>query len=113
MKLQDYLILYEQVTESDGTGGQRLSDPVEIGRLWGNVKPLTGNIAMTFQQLTGTQGYEVTFRTDFERKPDRVYYLEYEGIYGNVKLFIHSVQVDKHYTKLICKSENRLPVEHT
>ena len=110
MKLQDELILYDQKSVSDGAGGRTPSPLTEITKLWGNVKPLSGGMGLTFQQMNGTQGYEVIIRTDFERLPDRNYIIGYNGIYGEMLLFILYPMIDKHYTKFICKGENKLPV---
>lgn len=110
MKLQDKITIYERVSTSDGAGGRIPGALTEVTWVWGNVKPLTGMIGMTFQQINGTQGFEAVIRTDFDFPPEREYYLGYESIYGEVKLLIHSIQIDKHYTKIIAKSENKLPV---
>jgi len=111
MKLHDELIVYEQVTVSDGAGGKAPGDLTEVTRLWGAVKPLSGMMAMTFQQTYGTQGFEVIIRTDFLFAPDRTYMIEYKGIYGNQIFSIAYPIIDKHYTKLICKSENKYPLK--
>jgi len=113
MKLQDELILYEQNSVSDGAGGMTSAPLTEITKLWGNVKPLSGSMGMNFQQMNGVQGYEVTIRTDFDRLPDRNYILGYIGIYGERSLFILYPVIDKHYTKFICKGENKLPTTVT
>ena len=110
MKLQDKIKIYERVSTSDGAGGRTPGALTEVTWVWGNVKPMTGMIGMTFQQINGTQGFDVTIRTDFDFPPEREYYLGYESIYGEVILLIHSVQIDKHYTKIIARSENKLPV---
>jgi len=108
MKLQDALILYSEASVDDGAGGKIPSTPVEVARLWGNVKPMGGMMAMTFQQMHGTQGFVVWVRSDFERVPDRKYLIKYEGIYGDIWLSIVSTEIDKHYTKFTCKSENKV-----
>ena len=113
MKLQDSIKIYERLSTSDGAGGRTPGALSLVTTTWGNVKPLSGFIGMTFQNIQGTQGYDVTIRTDFDFPPERTYYLGYEGIYGEVLLLIHSVQIDKHYTKLICKSENKPTVQTT
>jgi hypothetical protein len=113
MKLQDALILYSRTVTSDGAGGKIPGVLVKVCDLWGNVKPLTGMIAMSFQQLTGTQGFEIITRTDFDFEPDREYILGYEGIYGEKIMIIHSVQIDKYYTKFICKGENKTGVQYS
>lgn len=113
MRLHDSLILYSEASVDDGAGGKTPSAPVEEARLWGNVKPLGGMMGMTFQSLTGVQGYSVTVRTDFDRRPDRKYLIKYEGIYGDLWLTIHSVEVDRFFTKFICKSENATPVRYS
>jgi hypothetical protein len=113
MKLQDALILYTRIVTNDGAGGKIPGALVKVCDLWGNIKPLAGMIGMTFQQLTGTQGFEIVTRTDFDFEPNREYILGYEGIYGELIMIIHSVQIDKHYTKFICKSENKCPVQTT
>ena len=113
MKLQDRMTLYSRTVTSDGAAGMTPGALVEVQKLWGNVKPLAGMIGMQFQMINGTQGFEVIIRTDFDFPPNREYILVHEGIFGNVQMLIHSVQVEKHYTKLICKSENKLPVQTT
>jgi len=109
MKLQDELVLYEEVSVSDGAGGQIPSEPREVMTLWGNVKPMTGFIGMSFQQMAGTQGFEIIIRTDFDFPPGRKYMIGYQGIYGEHFMLIHSVQINKYYTKIIAKSENEPP----
>ena len=111
MKLQDRLILYERESTSDGAGGQIPGDLTQVAILWGKVKPLSGMIGMTFQQLNGSQGFEVIIRTDFDFAPDRKYMIGYQGIYGEHLFMIIYPEIDKYYTKFICKSENKLPVQ--
>jgi len=113
MKLQDRMILYSRNTASDGAAGKTPGALVEVMKIWGNVTPLQGMIGMQFQMVTGTQGFEIMMRTDFDFPPNREYILVWEGIHGNQQMLIHSVQVMKHYTKLIAKSENKLPVQTT
>lgn len=113
MKLQDSLILYERSITSDGAGGKIPGALSEVAKLWGNVKPLSGFIGLTFQQMTGVQGFEIMIRTDFSFAPDREYIVAYEGIYGTQMMVIHSVEINKYYTKLTCKSENKLPTQTT
>jgi hypothetical protein len=113
MKLQDRVTIYERLSTSDGAGGRTPGTLSQVTWTWGNVKPMSGFIGMTFQNINGTQGYEVIIRTDFDFPPEKTYYLGYEGIYGEVLLLIHSVQIDKYYTKLTCKSENKPAVQTT
>ena len=107
MNLNERITIYEPSIESDGTGGQvkTLNKVVEC---WANVKPMSGNLALNFQQLTGTQGYEVTVRTDFNIVFGIPYEIEWEAIHGTQKLLVNVVQQDKNYTILICRSENRV-----
>lgn len=111
MKLQDELILYERETTSDEAGGKIPGDLTKVCDLWGSVEPLTGMLAMSFQQLNGTQGFKITIRTDFGFETDRQYIIDYKGIYGERFMSINSIQIGKYYTKLICKSENKLSVQ--
>lgn len=111
MKLQDELVIYEQVSTSDGAGGKTPGALTKINDQWGAVKPLSGQVAMNFQQTYGSQGFEITIRTDFDFAPERTYIIEYKGIYGDRTLSIVYPLIDKHYTKFICKSENKLPVQ--
>jgi len=111
MKLQDELILYEQKSVSDGAAGMTPSPMTEITKLWGSVKALSGSMGLNFQQMNGVQGYEVVIRTGFDRRPDRNYIIGYNGIYGELHLFIVYPIIDKHYTKFICKGENKIPTE--
>ena len=113
MKLQDELIIYEQASASDGAGGQTPGALVKVNDQWGSVKPLSGMIAMNFQQTYGTQGFEVTIRTDFDFAPERTYMIGYKGIYGEKILSIVYPLIDKYYTKFICKSENKPSKEMT
>lgn len=113
MKLHDVVILYEREVTSDGAGGKIPGDLVEVTRLWSNVRPLTGMIGMQFQTLTGTQGFEIITRTDFDFVPDREYIVGFQGIYGERIMIVHSVQVDEYYTKIICRGENKCPVQTT
>jgi len=108
MKLHEYIYIYEESATSDGAGGKESGTLTEQYRLYAKVRPLGGLIGMQFQQLTGSQGYEVWIRTDFDRKIKRDYIVRYEGIYGNIDMTIQSVEIDKYYTKLICKSENTI-----
>jgi hypothetical protein len=108
MKLHDELILYQRVFTSDGAGGGTPGALTKIASPWGNVRPMSGFIALQFQQLTGSKGYEVWIRTDFDLKPDRGYIVTYSGIYGDLNLIIQDIDVYKHMTKLTCKSENKL-----
>ena len=111
MKLQDELVIYEQTSTSDGAGGRTPGVLTKVNDQWGLVKPLSGQIAMNFQQTYGTQGFEVTIRTDFDFAPERTYMIGYKGIYGERFLSIVYPVIDKYYTKFICKSENKLPVQ--
>lgn len=113
MKLHDRLILYERTVTSDGAGGKKPGVLVEVARLWGNVRPMGGLIGMQFQQINGTQGYEITTRTDFAFDINREYIIVYEAIHGDQQMIIHSIQTEKNYTKLICQSENKSPVQTT
>ena len=113
MKLQDRITVYTRTVAEDGAAGKTPGALVEVTKWWGNVTPLEGLIGMQFQAITGTQGFRITIRTDFDFPPNREYLLGYEGIYGELMMIIHSVQIDKHYTKFICKSENKLPVQTT
>ena len=110
MKLQDELIIYEQTSTSDGAGGWTSGALTKVNDQWGAVKPLSGQIAMSFQQTYGSQGFEVTIRTDFDFAPERTYMIGYKGIYGDRILSIVYPLIDKYYTKFICKSENKLPI---
>ena len=111
MKLQDTLTIYEQTSTSDGAGGQTPGVLTKVNDQWGSVKPLSGMIAMNFQQTYGTQGFEVTIRTDFMFEPDRTYIIGYKGIYGEQFLSIVYPEINKYYTKFVCKSENKLSVQ--
>jgi hypothetical protein len=113
MKLQDSIKIYERLSTSDGAGGKIPGSLTLVTTIWGSVKPLTGFIGMTFQQINGTQGFEIKIRTDFDFPPHREYYVGYEGIYGEQLMLIQSVEIGKYYTKLVCKSENKLPVPTT
>jgi len=108
MKLESKIIFYERSSASDGAGGRTPGVLTEVTWMWGNVKPLSGSMAMQFQSLTGTQGYEIWIRTDFEREPDRKYIIGYEGIYGNKTMVIQGIEIGKYYTKLICSDENKV-----
>jgi head-tail adaptor len=108
MKLQDEIKLYSRAATSDGAGGMTPGALTEEYSLFADVKPMSGSIGMQFQQLTGTQGYEVWIRTDFDREPKRGYIVRYSGIYGDLDMVIQSVGVYKNKTKLICQSENKL-----
>ena len=111
MKLQDELILYEYTPVSDGAGGMLPGNLVKVNDQWGNVKALSGFIGMNFQQTYGTQGFSIVIRTDFTFEPDRKYIVAHEGIYGTKYMSIQYMEIDKYYTKLICKSENKLSVQ--
>jgi len=108
MKLHDYIIIYERETTDDGAGGKEPGDLDEKYQCYANVKPLSGLIGMQFQALTGSQGYDIWIRTDFDRKVQRDYIVRYQGIYGDLDMVIQSVAAGKHFTKLTCKSENKL-----
>jgi hypothetical protein len=82
------ITIYERASTSDGAGGRIPGSLSLVTTTWGKVKSLSGFIGMTFQNINGTQGYEVTFdkiaSTD-ESDIDRVvtelswYILEDEG----------------------------------
>lgn len=108
MNLNDEIRLYTQGSRtSDGTGGSTVSRTNER-EIWAHVKPMTGNFGMNFQQLAGTKGYDVWIRTDFDRQPQVGDVIEYEGIYGQIDLFVHDIEIGRTRTKLLCRSENRI-----
>lgn len=113
MKFQDRISVNTRNTTPDGAAGQTPGSLTEVTKIWGQVKPLAGLIGMQFQAITGTQGFEILLRTDFDREINREYILVHEGIYGDKLMLIHSVQINKHYIKLICKSENKAAVQTT
>lgn len=106
MKLHEYIYFYDRAAASDGAGGKEPGSLTLIAEMYADVKPMSGLLGMQFQQLRGSQGYEVHIRTDHDREPERDYLVRYEGIYGNIDMVIESVQVGKTYTKLICRGEN-------
>lgn len=113
MKLHDELILLERESVSDGAGGKTPGQLTKICDLWGAVKPLSGFIGLSFQQMTGVQGFEVMIRTDFTFAPEREYILIHKSIYGDKAMMIHSTEIGQYYTKLTCKSENKLPTGYS
>jgi SPP1 family predicted phage head-tail adaptor len=108
MKLNDYIIIYERASVSDGAGGMTPGALTEKYRCYANVKPMGGMLGMTFQQQTGSQGYTVYIRTDFDREIDREYLITYQGIYGDINMVIQDVAPDRQYTKLTCKRESTI-----
>ena len=108
MNLNDEITIYNQASRtSDGTGGSTTTN-VAVGKAFANVQPMTGNFAMNFMQLTGSKGYNVWIRTDFNRQPQVGQVIVYEGIYGNINLFVHDIEVGRTRTKLLCRGENRI-----
>jgi SPP1 family predicted phage head-tail adaptor len=108
MNMQDEIRLYTQGNRiSDGTGGSTVTR-INERELFAYVKPMSGNFSMNFQQLTGTKGYEVWIRTDFDRQPQTGDVIEYEGIYGQIDFFVHDIEVGRTRTKLLCRSANRI-----
>ena len=107
MNMHDEIRLYTQGNRaSDGTGGSTV-ERINERQIFAHVKPMSGNFSMNFQQLTGTKGYDVWIRTDFDREPKVGDVIEYEGIYGQIDLLVHDIEVYRNKTKLLCKSENR------
>ena len=86
MRLNERLILYERATASDGAAGKTPGVLTEVTRLWGKVTPLGGLIGMQFQQINGTQGFEIITRTDFDFVIDREYIIVFEGIHGDQQM---------------------------
>lgn len=108
MNMHDIIRTYQPGERiSDGAGGYTYAHMNEQ-TIYANVKPMTGNFSMNFQQLTGTKGYDVWIRTDYARMPQIGHKLEYDGIYGKINMLIHDIDIGRTRTKLICKSENRL-----
>ena len=108
MNLHDEIRLYTQGNRtSDGAGGS-IVERVNERPMFANVKPMSGNFAMNFQQLTGTKGYNVWIRTDFDRQPQTGDVVEYEGIYGKLDLLVHDINIGRTRTQLLCRSENRI-----
>ena len=105
MILNDYIYFYERAAASDGAGGKEPGALTLISEMYASVKPMSGLLGMQFQQLRGSQGYEVVIRTDHDREPQRDYLVRYEGIYGDIDMVVESVNVERRYTKLICRSE--------
>lgn len=108
MKLHDLITLSSRESVSDGAGGQTPGELTELYELYANVKPMGGTLGLQYQQLTGTKGYEIWIRTDFDRKPDRGYIVTYQGIYGDLTLVIEDIDVGTRYTKLTCRDQNTL-----
>jgi len=106
MILNEYIYFYERAAASDGAGGKEPGVLTLIAEMYANVKPMSGLLGMQFQQLRGSQGYEVHIRTDHDREPERDYLVRYKGVYGDIDMVIESVYVGRQYTKLICKSES-------
>ena len=108
MNMHEQIRLYTQGNRvSDGTGGSRVSR-INEREIFANVKPMTGNFSMNFQQLTGTKGYDIWIRTDFDRQPQVGDVIEYDGIYGQIDMIVHDIEIGRTRTKLLCKSANRI-----
>ena len=107
MNLREEIIMYKDVRASDGAGGTTTTR-TKVADLYADVKPMTGHMAMTFQQITGSQGYTVWVRTDFNRVIDTTYTLDWQGIHDTLTLAVNSVEMGLKFTKLICKNENRV-----
>lgn len=106
--MNDELRIYTQGNRtSDGSGGSTVERTNER-KLFGKVKPMGGNFAMNFQQLTGSKGYDIWIRTDFGREINIGEVVEYEGIYGQIDMIIHDIDVGKNKTKLICRGASRI-----
>ena len=106
--MHDEIRLYTQGNRiSDGTGGSTV-ERINERKIFANVEPMSGNFAMNFQQLTGTKGYNVWFRTDFDRQPQIGDVVEYESIYGQIDMLVHDIDVGRTRTKLLCRGENRI-----
>ena len=108
MKLNDYIKISERASVSDGAGGKTPGALTELYECYADVKAMGGMIGMQFQQQTGSQGYTVWIRTDFDREIKKDYLITYQGIYGDLNMSIQGVEVDKNYTKLTCKRENTI-----
>lgn len=108
MNLDAEIRLYTQGNRtSDGSGGSFV-EKLNERKMFANVKPMSGNFSMNFQQLTGSKGYNVWIRTDFNRQPQTGDIVEYEGIYGTLNLIIHDINIGRTRTQLLCRSENRI-----
>lgn len=105
MKLNDEITLYREDAVADGAGGYTGEvTQVKIADMYAKVKPMTGNIALNYQQITGQQGYEVTIRTDFHLEAKRKYIIDFYDVYETVRLIVNSREIGVNYTKLICQS---------
>ena len=111
MNLRESIVMYRDVRTSDGAGGFTTVRE-EIGPLFADIKPLSVNrmayLGLEFNQIKGTQMYEVWIRTDFDRIIDTTYLFVWEGIYGNLTLMVNTVELHRNKTKLICTYENRI-----
>lgn len=105
MKLNDEITIYREDAVSDGAGGYTGEvTQVKITDMYAKVKAMSGSIALNYYQITGTQGYEVTIRTDFNLEPKRKYIIDYYDVYDTTRLIVNSIEIDVNYTKLICQS---------
>jgi len=102
MKLNDYIVIYERASVSDGAGGMTPGALTEKYQCYASVKAMGGMLGMQFQQQTGSQGYTVWMRTDFDREIQRDYLVTYKGIYSDLNLVIQNIEVENKYTKLTC-----------
>ena len=111
MNLREEITMYRDVRTSDGAGGYTTTR-TEVAELFASVKPLSlrsaASLGLDFNQLKGTQIYEVAIRTDFNRIPGATYSLDWKSIYGTLTLVVNSIELGLKFTKLICTHETRI-----
>lgn len=87
-ELKDKITVKSVTLSDDGQGGST-ETLTTTASMWSKVEPLTGSRALEFQQITGSQGYTITFsyRGDIDISTKSV--IEY----NSETLSIHSVRM--------------------
>jgi SPP1 family predicted phage head-tail adaptor len=104
MNLNEEITIKRDSRTSDGAGGFTATTST-VADLWGKVETLTGSLALEFQQLTGSKGYNVWIRTDFDREIKTKDKVVWSSIYGDKTLTINDMDIGKNFTKLVCQDD--------
>jgi SPP1 family predicted phage head-tail adaptor len=99
--MKQRLTLFGYTTTPDGMGGTTTTD-VEIGGLWGNLKPVTGNERWEIESLKGTISHtlRIRYRTDITNEN----WFTYDGRKFYVKYAFNDGE-DRAYTTLALTEE--------
>lgn len=102
MNLNEEITIKRDNKTSDGAGGFTSTTSI-VADVWGKVESMSGSLALGFQELTGSKGYNVYIRTDFDREIKTKDKVVWSSIYGDKILTINDMDVGKNFTKLVCQ----------